>query len=160
MINVNLLTIVKFYYCQEVYIGQCKPPDNRKINFTIVRRFTLINVNLLGRYTLENLWAGGALWFILYSITMCFGIVFERFFHHYRSTFVFLRHDYFSCGQKYLPMLRLIYNILHELCIAWFDSRYLQMANQLHNPNQLVVYKRWRIINQRLQDSEKKITCN
>ena len=25
MINVNLL---KFYYCQEVYIVQCKPPDN------------------------------------------------------------------------------------------------------------------------------------
>ena len=48
-------------YCQEVYIGQCKPPDNSKINFTIVSRFTLTNVNLLGRYTLENLWAAGAL---------------------------------------------------------------------------------------------------
>ena len=25
MTNVNLLTIVKFYYCEEVYIDQCKP---------------------------------------------------------------------------------------------------------------------------------------
>ena len=40
-----------FVYCQEVYIDQCKPPDNSKIDFTIVNRCTLINVNLLGRYT-------------------------------------------------------------------------------------------------------------
>ena len=44
--NVNLLTIVKFYYCWEVYIDQCKPLDNRK-KFTIVKRFPLVNVNLL-----------------------------------------------------------------------------------------------------------------
>ena len=32
---------------QEVYIDQCKPADNSKINFAIIRRFTLTNVNLL-----------------------------------------------------------------------------------------------------------------
>ena len=32
---------------KEVYIDQCTPVDNNKINSTIVRRFTLINVHLL-----------------------------------------------------------------------------------------------------------------
>ena len=63
LINVHLLTIVKivFHYCREVYIDLCTPPDNSKIDFTIVNRCTLIYVNLLGRYTLENIWAAGAL---------------------------------------------------------------------------------------------------
>ena len=38
---------------QEVYIDQCTPVDNSKINFTIVRRFTLINVHLLTIYKKE-----------------------------------------------------------------------------------------------------------
>ena len=42
--------------CQMISLGQCTPPDNSKIDFTIVNRCTLIYVNLLGRYTQENIW--------------------------------------------------------------------------------------------------------
>ena len=58
-----------------MYIDQCTPVDNSKINFTIVRRFTLINVHLLTIYkknftivrrcTLVNVRI-----FIFYNITM------------------------------------------------------------------------------------------